>query len=373
MALENFRVLLEDWYEALKDPAQAQKRALRRLLSLYSQTEYGRLYNATELGSIQDFQANFPVASFDVLQPHIAQVRAGDYRALLSEQPTGWVMTRGSTGPAKVIPITQTHEDEILSCGARAFLNYALGEEDMEVLGGGVLNLSFPSEVHEMDYEGRSVRYGYSSGTYSKLHPGLGAARLTPKQEEIDALGGGISRVDWERRFELAYQQAKGEEIRSGIGVAPVFRSFAHYLKRKHKITPRRLWRMKALFLTSVPKIQFRYGPALRALYGVSSIVEIYSATEGVFAQQKDHLPYVTPNFDTYFFEVRMHGGVKMLHEMRRGEWGSIIISSCLFPRYEIGDLVECMGLGYYRVFGRKKLWPLLEHLGYRALTRWFT
>ncbi len=62
-----------------------------------------------------------------------------------------------------------------------------------------------------------------------------------------------------------------------------------------------------------------------------------------------------------------------MLHEMRRGEWGSLIISSCLFPRYEIGDLVECMGAGYYRVFGRKKLLPRLEHVGYRLLTRWFT
>ncbi len=138
-------------------------------------------------------------------------------------------------------------------------------------------------------------------------------------------------------------------------------------------MTPSKLWKVRALFLTSVPKIQFKYAPGLKALYGASSVIEIYSATEGVFAQQKDELPYVTPNYDTYLFEVRTGGGVKMLHEMSRGEWGSIIISSCLFPRYEIGDLIECMGSDYYRVFGRKKLWPLLEHWGYRALTRWFT
>ncbi len=373
MALDTFRLLLEDWYGALKNPREAQQAALRRLLPLYAQSDYGRQHQASDVHSIEDFQGCFPVVSFDDLQPFIARVRRGEYGALLPEPPTGWVMTRGSTGPAKVIPITQTHEDEILSCGAKGFLNYALRTNDLDVLRGGVLNLSFPSEVHEMEFEGRKVRYGYSSGTYSKLHPGLGSAGLIPRQEEIDALGGGIGRGDWERRFEYAYQHGKGEEVRSGIGVAPVFLAFARFLKRKHNTTPAKLWRMKTLFLTSVPKIQFKYGPILKALYGASAIVEIYSATEGVFAQQMDELPYVSPNYDSYLFEVRGKKEVKMLHEMKRGEWGSIIISSCLFPRYEIGDLIECMGPSYYRVFGRKKLWPLLEHRGYRALTRWFT
>ena len=61
-----------------------------------------------------------------------------------------------------------------------------------------------------------------------------------------------------------------------------------------------------------------------------------------------------------------------MLYEMRRGEWGRVIISSCLFPRYDIGDMIECMGKHYYRVFGRARLRTILEHRLYRALTRWF-
>jgi hypothetical protein len=56
-----------------------------------------------------------------------------------------------------------------------------------------------------------------------------------------------------------------------------------------------------------------------------------------------------------------------MLHELERGEWGSLIISSCMFPRYEIGDLIEAAGKNYYRVFGRKKASTLLEHRLYRA------
>jgi hypothetical protein len=60
-----------------------------------------------------------------------------------------------------------------------------------------------------------------------------------------------------------------------------------------------------------------------------------------------------------------------MLHELKRGEWGSLILSSCMFPRYEIGDLIEAAGKNYYRVFGRKKASTLLEHRLYRAFLRW--
>lgn len=373
LELQSLRTFLDGWYDALRDPEKAQGLLLQRLVHLYSETGYGEEHGVEGVKTLSDFRACFPVVAFKDLEPWIARVRSGDYRALLSEEPTGWVMTRGSTGPAKVMPMTQSHEDDILNCGARGFLNYAVQWRDAEVLNGGVLSLSFPSIVHEMEIEGRRIGYGYSSGTYSKLHPGLGGARLIPRQEEIDALGPGISKEDWERRFELTYERALHDEVRSVIGVAPVILSFARFLKRRHGTWPHNLWKIRALFLTSVPKIQFKYAPVMKAQYGASAVVEIYSATEGVFAQQMDTLPYVTPNCDTYLLEACTRGGLKMLHEMKRGEWGSIVISSCLFPRYEIGDLVECMGNGYYRVFGRDKWWVRFEHRGYRALTSWFT
>jgi hypothetical protein len=117
-----------------------------------------------------------------------------------------------------------------------------------------------------------------------------------------------------------------------------------------------------------VRKIQFKYAPTLRKYFGEVPVVEMYSATEGVFAQQIDDLPYVTPNYDKYFFEVVTSKGTKMLHELRRGEWGRLIISSCMFPRYDIGDMIEAAGNHYFRVFGRRNFLTLLEHRLYRLL-----
>jgi hypothetical protein len=97
----------------------------------------------------------------------------------------------------------------------------------------------------------------------------------------------------------------------------------------------------------------------------------MYTATEGVFAQQLDEMPYVTPNYDAYFFEVITDKGAKMLHELKRGEWGRLIISSCMFPRYDIGDMVEAAGKSYFRVFGRHTALTLLEHRLYRLFLGW--
>jgi hypothetical protein len=155
------------------------------------------------------------------------------------------------------------------------------------------------------------------------------------------------------------------------MGVTPVILSFARYVKRKYEKKPADIWKTQVLFCTSVPKIHFKYGPILTRYFGEVPIVELYTATEGVFGQQLDDLPYKTPNYDSYLFEVVTGKGVKMLHELKRGEWGRLIVSSCMFPRYGIGDLIEAAGKNYYRVFGRKKALTLLEHRFYRAFLGW--
>jgi hypothetical protein len=155
------------------------------------------------------------------------------------------------------------------------------------------------------------------------------------------------------------------------MGVTPVILSFARYVKRKYGKKPSEIWKTQAIFCTSVPKIHFKYAPILKSYFGDVPIVEMYTATEGVFGQQLDDLPYITPNYDAYLFEVATGKGVRLLHELKRGEWGKLIVSSCMLPRYDIGDLIEAAGKNYYRVFGRKNALTLLEHRLHRAVFGW--
>jgi hypothetical protein len=362
---------IQPWYDSIENPQKAQEKILVDLVAKYGSTEYGVNHNASQVSGIADYQANFPIINYSGLIQYLQQIKERSFKSFLSEPPVTWVMTRGSTGKSKVLPATQTHLKQIYSCGARGLINYAVRKKNYQVFLGVILNLNFPSSVHTMDVNGNQVTYGYSSGTYARLNPMFDRVSLLPRQEEIDALGSGVNRADWEKRFELAYQMALSQNVTAAMGVTPVILSFARYVKRKYGKKPADIWKTQAIFCTSVPKIHFKYGPILKRYFGDVPIVEMYTATEGVFGQQLDDLPYITPNYDSYFFEVATGKGVKMLHELKRGEWGSLILSSCMFPRYEIGDLIEAAGKNYYRVFGRKKASTFLEHRLYRSFLRW--
>ena len=363
---------LSDWDSSLRDPPSSQRRLLEQLLEGYAKTEYGEIHSATSIDSVEEYRKRFPAVRYVEVEPWLKRVREEDFKVFLYEEPLTWVMTRGTMGGSKVIPVTPRHLQDIIRCGSRAVLNFSIRQGGLELLAGGVLNLQFPSNTETMKIGAREIVYGFSSGTYARLNPMMAGLSLVPRQEEIDALKTGLTEADWEHRYEFIYQAAKDREIVSIIGVAPVQTGFARYLKKKHGVYPRELWQLKVIYSTSVAKIQTRYASRLKAMYGDAPVVEMYTATEGAFGQQRDELPYIVPNYDAYLFEVRTGDGFKMLHELRRGEWGRLIVSTSILPRYELGDLVEGMGKNYFRVFGRDRPEVVLEHMLYRALYRWF-
>jgi hypothetical protein len=278
---------------------------------------------------------------------------AGETDLLLYEPPVGWAITRGTTkGESKFIPMTATDLKMRVSAG-RALVNHVLRCQAYDIFQGVNLNLNFPSVVGSLQVGDREVEYGYSSGIYVK-HVSRGMPlRSLPEQDEIDALGGGKTIRDWERRFELAYQRCKDEQVTLVGGVAPTAIAFGRYLRKAHRVYPKDLWHVRLMTLGSVPGINTRYVSALRAMYGAVDVLEIYGATEGMFGQQKDERRAWVPNYDLFFFEVETKRGLIMLHEMRPGERGSLIVSTPILPRYRIGDLILAFDKPYFRCIGR--------------------
>jgi len=352
--LERISQLLRPWQQSLNQPAQAQLEALQRNLLLYKQTEYGRKHDADKIGSIEEYQHKFPVSTYEELKPVIERVMKGETSALLNEAPIGWAITRGTTkGENKFIPMTPTDLKMRVAAG-RAVMNYAVSTQQFDIFTGVNLNLNFPSVVGKVAVGDHELEYGYSSGIYTKHVSTFTPVRSVPTQEEIDALGGGKTIRDWERRFELAYRKCSDENVSLVGGVAPTALDFGRYLNQAHKVYPKDLWEIKIMTLGSVPGINTRLSPALQAMYGKTAIREIYGATEGMFGQQMDAKRAWVPNYDLFFFEVKTLNGIKLLHEMMPGENGSLIVSTPVLPRYKIGDLVRAYKPPYFRCIGRK-------------------
>jgi len=359
---EMLTALLQPWFEAVDDPARAQQEVLKRLLQDYAQTEYGARHGAAQIGTVEAYRRAFPVATYEDYKPLIQRVMAGETGLLLAEEPIGWAITRGTTkGESKFIPMTPTDLRLRISAG-RAMMNFVLTNGRYDLFEGVNLNLNFPSNVGMVQVGEREVTYGYSSGIYTKHVSAFTPIRSAPAQDDIDALGGGKTLHDWEARFELAYEKCRDENVTLVGGVAPTAIRFARHLRRTHGVYPKDLWQTQIMTLGSVPGINTRLQPSLTALYGRVAVREIYGATEGMFGQQRDERRAWVPNYDLFFLEVETRSGIKMLHEMRPGEMGSLIASTPVLPRYKIGDLVRAFHPPYFRCIGRDRWWTPLRY-----------
>jgi hypothetical protein len=183
-----------------------------------------------------------------------------------------------------------------------------------------------------------------------------------PTQEEIDALGGGKTLRDWARRFDLAVTKAKDKNVTLVGGVCQTAIEFARYVHQEYRKYPKDMWKTQIMTLGSTPGINTQFKPSLTALYGPVVVREIYGATEGMFGQQRDEKRAWVPNYDQFFFEVRTRSGIKMMHDMRPGERGRLIVSTPILPRYEIGDIILAKQSPYFRCIGRDKWWTHLKY-----------
>jgi hypothetical protein len=356
------KAMLQPWYDSVGDPAKAQQTVLYQILPIYAQTTYGVQHGAASIDTVADYRRAFPVATYEDYRPLIEQVMAGDVGQLLAEEPVGWAITRGTTkGESKFVPMTPTDLQMRVSAG-RAMMNYVATTGHYDLFQGVNLNLNFPSVVGTVRMGDRDVAYGYSSGIYTKFVSARTPVRSLPTQDDIDALGGGKTQRDWDARFELAYQQCKDENVTLVGGVATTAVLFGRYLRRAHGVYPKDLWQTQIVTLGSVPGINTTYVPSLTALYGPVAVREIYGATEGMFGQQRDDMRAWVPNYDLFFFEIKTRSGIKMLHEMRPGEMGNLVVSTPVLPRYEIGDRILALRPPYFRCIGRDNWWAPLRY-----------
>ena len=129
------------------------------------------------------------------------------------------------------------------------------------------------------------------------------------------------------------------------------------------------MWKFGVLTLGSSPGINSTYRSRLLAFYGQQAgLMEIYGATEGMFGQQRDERRYWVPNYDLYFFEVETPSGIKLLHEMKPGETGSLVVSTPVLPRYKILDTIRAFEPPHFLCIGRDRKWTRAAYWLRRAI-----
>jgi hypothetical protein len=95
-------------FEALTHtPREVQEALLRRIIAHHTDTDFGRDHGFRHIQTLADFRRQLPVAGYERIEPYIARVRRGEFRALLADPVVHmFALTSGTTATRKYIPVT---------------------------------------------------------------------------------------------------------------------------------------------------------------------------------------------------------------------------------------------------------------------------
>ncbi len=111
--------------KATHDVAEAQNRVLRGIMQQNRETVFGQRHHFAEIFSIPDYQRLCPVQTYNSLRPYIDEQESDSKPAITAEQALFYAKTSGSTGTAKLLPVTPTMVAQIKHQQAVAgFLQY---------------------------------------------------------------------------------------------------------------------------------------------------------------------------------------------------------------------------------------------------------
>ncbi|MGH8580868.1 MAG: GH3 family domain-containing protein [Gammaproteobacteria bacterium] len=94
--------------KATREVAQAQTRVLHAILQQNRDTVFGERHRFAEVNSFSDYQRLCPVQSYDSLRPYLEEQETNGKSTITAERALFYAKTSGTTGAAKLLPVTLT-------------------------------------------------------------------------------------------------------------------------------------------------------------------------------------------------------------------------------------------------------------------------
>ncbi len=172
------RRIWQTWEHVTSNPTKGQQNFLSQLLRRNQSTVFGKEHGFASIQNIDDYRRQVPIADYERFRPYVEQISAGARRVLTREQPFMFTLTSGTTGEAKLIPVTkaaQTIHGKLTTLWyCRAFLDHK------RCFDGKVLGVVSPS-VEGLTRAG--IPYGSASALiYGSSPPWVKRRRAIPHE-----------------------------------------------------------------------------------------------------------------------------------------------------------------------------------------------
>lgn len=194
-----------------KYPYDVQKEVLNSLISQASKTTWGIQYGYNSIISIDDFQKQVPISTYDDVKPYIKRLRDGEQNLLWPSEIKWFAKSSGTTSDkSKFIPVSnESMEDCHFRAAKDVIALYTKERPDSGVLKGKTLTLGGSAEVNK--YSNESF-YGDLSAVLIENLPFWAQFIRTPAPE--------IALIpDFEEKLDKITKHTIGDNVTSIAGV----------------------------------------------------------------------------------------------------------------------------------------------------------
>ena len=337
----------------LKYPIDVQEELLSKLVEKAQDTEIGKKYNFSTIGSYNEFAKNVPIQQYESVESLIERTRKGEQNVFWPTAIKWFAKSSGTTNSkSKFIPVSEEAlEDCHFKAGKDMLCLYFNNNPDAQLFAGKSLRLGGSSAV----YQDSNSYFGDLSAIIIENLPFWADFSSAPKQET--ALMG-----EWEIKMKAIADETINEDITSLVGVPSWMLVLLNYvLERTGKTNILEVWPnlevyfhggvnfnpYREQFKKLIPKADFKY-------------FETYNASEGFFAIQDvnnsmDMLLMLDYGIYYEFIPMNKFNGENSiaipLSEVKLYEnYAMVITTNGGLWRYLIGDTVKFTSLNPFRI-----------------------
>ncbi len=265
-----------------KYPFDVQRETLFKLVDTARDTEFGIKYGFTDIESIEDFQKQVPLSTYDQTREYINRLRDGEMNLLWPGEIKWFAKSSGTTSDkSKFIPVSTESLEECHFRGGKDVLAiYANNNPGNRMLSGKGLTLG---GSHQINNFSTKSYYGDLSAILIENLPFWAHFIRTPSQE--------VALMDeWEKKLESITKETIKENVTNLAGVPSwnlvLIKYILDYTGKKSLLE---VWPNLELFIHG--GVCFTpYREQFNKLIPSENMhyLEVYNASEGFFAIQDD-------------------------------------------------------------------------------------
>ena len=366
---------IRDFERSLVDPMGSQRGRLAAMLWEAQDTAFGRDHALSASDTLESFRDKVPIRSFAQLSPWMSRMHAGESQVLTRSPVTSLLKTSGTTGAAKLLPVTEPYAKAVDE--GQSLWRLALMRDHEGVTQGRAFTIVSPPSEGVLP---SGLKYGSNTGRMQARQPWYVRARV-PVPAQVAAIQDSRIRVYCLLRFALQsqissfttanpstllllFRQMKEHwpelvrDLAKGTLSGPakdlprrVRWGLKPYLRRRKLPAvpvPAELWDLEVINCWKGGPAQFFLPRLQQALGGPVPIREVgVTASEGYFAiPMSDGFEGGVAWLGGHLLEfVDAAGQPKWAWELNAGERYRLVVSTTAgLYRYDMNDILECTG-----------------------------